>query len=1088
MNAALGMIPGVISTPSGEGLTGISVFGLGPAQNGFTLNGSAFTGVTLPRDGLLHQVRLSTYDPKFGGYTGLQVAASLWCGCRNPPQTLHATADDPLLQWSTPAATRLGTQYRNQIVSGNIAGNLASDSSYYSVAYQVGRRTTELPTLFGLTQSSLVSLGMSPDSIDRLRSVASSVGLPLGPQRPLAAVTTSASVIARADFTPGAAEIIGAISPTLYVLVSGAVSHTRGLGVGTTTSALRESDVERQDGQLMLTYAPYLFDALNETKASISLSRTVTRPVSHLPMADVHLFSNVASAPGRVVSLQLGGSGGANASDHRATWQLTNETSWMTRDGGHKFQVFGDVALTQFAVDNAVNPLGRFVFNSLSDIAAGRAASYSRSFGGQRGQGSVVQAALGLSDVVKFGTEAKASGLPRGDGLTLQYGARLESQHFNDRPALNPLVLSTLGRRNDVVPSVVSVSPMLGFTWNTGTFREDVADGGWYQADRHLVTGGVRQYLGALPPLSVYQASQQTGLPAALQTLQCIGAASPSPDWTAYTNNTGAVPNACLDGSSAGLVQSSPPVALFSPSFAAPRSWRAEVNWRVRASGRLYVVAGSSYSLNLGAVERYDLNFDGRPKFLLAGEGGRPVYVPSSAIDVGSGAMSSTGSRQIAALGPVSEIRSDLRSEQYQAVVGVEYHIRRTVASSKAQPDPSPFSGTFRVNYVNAGGRAQLSGFNGSTAGDPRVAEWGASAYPERTVQAVFTGQLDRWFSISASARLSSGFRYTPLVANDINADGYVNDRAFVFDPMSTADPSIGTGMRTLLTEGPSSARKCLNEQLGRIAATNSCVGQWSAALGTISLTMDSYRIGLGNRGSLSFYLNNVLGGIDQVLHGASRLHGWGQGAYPDPVLLHLRGFDPAGGRFIYAVNPQFGSSAISQLAYRHPVRLTVDFRVDVGRDPETQAIEQSMKTAERYGYDGSASKLTEFFILLAQPRAFNLENILRVKDSLGLSVGQTGEILVLQKRHRAVSDSIFAGLAAYLFGRQGNYSGEATRQVWHDAISRVVRSSVTATEGARALLSSEQLDWLRSRRLAPTLFYSSNWLERTLRGPLSPR
>jgi len=37
--------------------------------------------------------------------------------------------------------------------------------------------------------------------------------------------------------------------------------------------------------------------------------------------------------------------------------------------------------------------------------------------------------------------------------------------------------------------------------------------------------------------------------------------------------------------------------------------------------------------------------------------------------------------------------------------------------------------------------------------------------------------------------RFTSGTPFTPLVASDINGDGYANDRAFIANPATTADP-----------------------------------------------------------------------------------------------------------------------------------------------------------------------------------------------------------------------------------------------------------------------------------------------------------
>ncbi len=55
---------------------------------------------------------------------------------------------------------------------------------------------------------------------------------------------------------------------------------------------------------------------------------------------------------------------------------------------------------------------------------------------------------------------------------------------------------------------------------------------------------------------------------------------------------------------------------------------------------------------------------------------------------------------------------------------------------------------------------------------------------------------------LSWNGSFRSGTPYTPIVAGDINGDGYANDRAFVFDPAKTADSALAAGMQSLLANG----------------------------------------------------------------------------------------------------------------------------------------------------------------------------------------------------------------------------------------------------------------------------------------------
>ena len=71
-----------------------------------------------------------------------------------------------------------------------------------------------------------------------------------------------------------------------------------------------------------------------------------------------------------------------------------------------------------------------------------------------------------------------------------------------------------------------------------------------------------------------------------------------------------------------------------------------------------------------------------------------------------------------------------------------------------------------------------------------------------------------------------------------------------------------------------------------------------------------------------------------------------GQAAIPNSTLLNVRGFDPVANQFLYTVNPLFGSLSANRTAYRPPFRLTIDFRLDVGPDRETEAIKLHLVSA----------------------------------------------------------------------------------------------------------------------------------------------
>src|SRR5207247_1057821 len=78
----------------------------------------------------------------------------------------------------------------------------------------------------------------------------------------------------------------------------------------------------------------------------------------------------------------------------------------------------------------------------------------------------------------------------------------------------------------------------------------------------------------------------------------------------------------------------------------------------------------------------------------------------------------------------------------------------------------------------------------------------------------------------------------------------------------------------------------------------------------------------------------NLLGGLDEWLHGRAQLRGWGYAPAPDPVLLYVRGFDPPTNQFRYAVNGRFGGIASASGGVPVPFPVALQAPLPVGRGP----------------------------------------------------------------------------------------------------------------------------------------------------------
>src|SRR5207247_6110938 len=114
--------------------------------------------------------------------------------------------------------------------------------------------------------------------------------------------------------------------------------------------------------------------------------------------------------------------------------------------------------------------------------------------------------------------------------------------------------------------------------------------------------------------------------------------------------------------------------------------------------------------------------------------------------------------------------------------------------------------------------------------------------------------------------------------------------------------------------------RSCLRRQFGGIAARNSCTGPWQASL-DLQVNWRPEWFGLDRRLTMSLLTVNLLGGLDEWLHGRAQLRGWGYAPAPDPVFLYVRGFDPTTNQLRYAVHGRFGGLASASRRATDPLQ-----------------------------------------------------------------------------------------------------------------------------------------------------------------------
>ena len=979
-------LPGVQSVPGQDGgADGYSVLGLGADQNNTTLNGMQFGGSSLPRDAMVSSsLATSPYDVSRGGFSGGQMSLRSRSGSNFKTRGMSLNVDAPQMQWSDRAAQSLGQEYSNVSLGGTVAGPLKFDKAFYNVAYQIGRRSNDLQTLLNTNSSGLEAIGVSSDSVTRLLSILNTSGIPLttgssGNNR----IGDQGSLFGSLDFAPPASTSGQAYN----VSFNGSWNRQNPASGFATEVPAHNGERTSWRGGIQARQNTYFgIGILSETSLGYSASKTWSTPFLEMPRGNVRVNSTFDDGASSVQNLVFGGNQNLNTTQTSNSLGLLNQLSWFSTNNKHRLKLTTELRRDGSYLEQANNQLGTFSFNSLADLEARTPSSFTRQIGSRERDVSQYYGAVSLGDAWR-----------KSDNLQIQYGLRVDANRFVNDPVFNPVVDSVFGIRNDRVPNSIYVSPRLGFSWSYGSAPQVAGFEGAARGPRAVIRGGVGVFQNTPSTNMVGAALDNTGLPAAVQQVICIGAATPIPDWDIYRDNPATIPAQCGDGSPGGVfANTSPNVSLFAEDYSAPRSVRSNLQWSGPIlSNRFSASVEATYSANYNQAGTIDLNFNPTTRFTLAGEENRPVFVNPTSIVPSTGITSPTDARTSDSFSRVSQLTSDLESRSRQLSFRVS---------------PATFNPTLNwsLSYVYSNVREQFRGFS-STVGNPLDVAWGRGSFDSRHQIVYNLGyNFFDFVRVNWFGQFRSGSPYTPMVAGDINGDGYANDRAFI-PSLSDQDPALAASVRSLLDNTTDEARSCLESQLGKLAGRNSCQSPWMSSA-SMSISFNPLKVRMPQRATLSFQVSNPLGAADLLLNGSNNLKGWGQFSFPDQQLLYVRGFDPASKTYKYEVNQRFGSTNQS-FGFRMPVTLTAMMRFDVGPTREKQLLTQQLDRGRRtQGTKAPEIMLKAMYSNGGLPNP--IATILRQQDSLKLTGAQADSLATMNRAYTIRNDRLWAPLA----------------------------------------------------------------------------
>jgi hypothetical protein len=1023
-------LPGVQFIPGADGdPSGFSVLGLTSDQNQTTLNGLNSSASNLPRDASVSSSLVTTpYDVSRGGFSGGQFNVRSRSGSNFVVRSSSLNLDSPALQWTDPAGRALNQEYSNASLGGSISGPLQFDKAFYNLSYQVGRRSNDLQTLLNTSPLGLQTSGIAQDSVTRLLNILQANGIPAVVSGiPNNRANDQLLVFGALDWAPP-----GSLTgQALNISFNGNVSKQA--PVTGLSSAMPAWSGERTNGGggLQLRHTNFYGIFLSETNLGWSASRNDGDPYITLPNGTVLVNSTFADGSNGVNNISFGGNPTLNAAQTTTNLGFNNTLSWFSLDNKHRLKLTTELRRDGYSADQTQNMLGTFRFNSLEDLENGIPASFTRSLLPRNRAASMWVAGASLGDSWRVNPD-----------FQLQYGVRMDANRFNDIPTYNPVVEQTFGVRNDEIPNRVTVSPRMGFSWTYGEAPQIPGFEGAVRGPRAVVRGGIGIFQNTPGTRLTGTAIDNTGLTTGIQNLVCAGASAPTPDWATWGTDLSQIPETCAGGNTV-FANALPNVTLFGSDYQPQRSVRSNLQWNGPVLNNLFnATLEMTYSWNEQQQSSLDLNFNPTQRFALASEGGRPVFVESTSIFPATGAIAPGDNRISPLFNRVSQQVSDLAGMSRQVSLRIS---------------PTRFSTgfTWSAAYVYSSNKEQVRGFQ-NTAGNPLLVEWARAGFDTRHQISYNLGY--NFFDavrVNWSGSFRSGNPYTPVVSGDVNGDGYSNDRAFIFDPATAADPAVASAMTALLATTDKEAAACLRSQIGRIADRNSCQGPWLQSA-VLSVSINPVKFRLPQRATVSLNISNPLGAADLLLHGSDGIKGWGQQRFADPTLLYVRGYDNGTQRFRYDVNQRFGNTDPRLSAVRAPVAVTLQFRFDLGPTRERQMLLQTLDRGRIH--DGNKAPEAQ---LKAQYGTAGLPNpmatMLRSADTLKLTSPQADSLATMNRWYLIRLDSIWAPVAKEFAALPDGYDREAAFVRYTKARQGSVDLLLRLEPRLNALLTKEQ-------------------------------
>ena len=730
-----------------------------------------------------------------------------------------------------------------------VSGPVRRDRAHFFIAGE-WERVREPPTGFHVGEADPLRLSLHPDSVKRMRSLLKQYGADPGTASSFSLENRLANLFARFDWEMG--ERHDAMFRYSFAAADDDADPNRLPGDAYEFSSNAVAIRSRNHSAVFRLISSYGNRLSNEFSANVQILSDDETPESAFPEVDVRVDGIVDDL---FVTRNVRAGAQFLAQNNGLDQRVLQASNNLSYDVGDHQLLFGASGIW-FSFDRRFVPgaLGSYEFGSIEEFALNRPDRYEITIPNtEQGAASYFQ----VSELAFYAQDEWEAH----DRLTLRAGVRLDVPTFTGRPEPN----AELHREFAIH---VSELPDNGATWSAR------AGLNWRPFDGTQLRAGTGLFTGRPAFAWLANAFQYNGR--AVTTLLCRDDQAPA------FNPTAPAPTECAGGPGVGI---SPPIVnYFDPDFRFPQDWRTMFALDQRLPGG--VVLSASWISNLARRQIFITNENLGEKTdstLTDGFGfdGRDVW--GEPVDTIEGVLF-YGGRISDLFGPVLRVGNRNGNYSYAATIemrkdfGNVLEVRTGYSLTRSADlqdllsiDVTSNYGTTPINFHPNDPPPQRSRFD----------------RPHKIVASAQTRFLPRFGGTGISLMYvgQSGAPYSYVYQGDVNGDGFpgprgsrlANDLVYVPELGHQLIPAgiVAQRLWTTLVE----QEECLNEQLNRILARNTCETPWSHRLDLrVSQTIEA----LGLSADVTLDMINVLNFLDPS---------WGIVQVSNPVVQIWRAF-----------------------------------------------------------------------------------------------------------------------------------------------------------------------------------------------------